>query len=155
MSAERGPRSRRLSRRTLLSSLLVAAPSAASSSAASSPAAKRPAGDYLTAAWWLVQEASRAGEFLRPRLSDRKLAEVLRRIAEGRLSAAQRLDVPEEVGVAHPHLLLMLEHYERAAAAAVVGDTKRGGVLLRDALQEEQLFRSILKQLGMSLGPGP
>lgn len=150
MSAERGPRSRRLSRRTLLSSLLVAAPSAASS-----PAAKRPAGDYLTAAWWLVQEASRAGEFLRPRLSDRKLAEVLRRIAEGRLSAGQRLDVPEEVGVAHPHLLLMLEHYERAAAAAVMGDTKRGGVLLRDALQEEQLFRSILKQLGMSLGPGP
>lgn len=61
--------------------------------------------------------------------------------------------VPKEVVLAHPHLLLMLEHYERAAAAAAEGDPPRYYELSRSAQDEEQLFRGVLKQLGWSLPP--
>jgi hypothetical protein len=108
---------------------------------------------YRDGALLLVNEASREGNYLRQRLYDRKLAELVRRIAEGRLMGAQNLFVPQEVALAHPHLLLMLEHYERAAAAAAAGDAQRATHLLRDADDEEQLFRGILRQLGFPLTP--
>ena len=112
-----------------------------------------PADSYLDGSRLLVQEAQREGEYLRQRVYDKKLAELVRRIAEARLGAAQALTVPQEVGVAHPHLLLMLEHYERAAAAAAAGEPVRCVRLQREAGEEEQLFRAILRQLGLPL-PG-
>jgi hypothetical protein len=115
--------------------------------------AKTNTDNYLDSSLLLVTEATREGEFLRRRLYDRKLSELVRRIAEGRLAAAQSLFVPQEVALAHPHLLLMLEHYERAAAAAAAGDVPRSVHLLRDAEDEEQLFRGILRQLGFPLTP--
>jgi hypothetical protein len=111
------------------------------------------AGNYMDSALLLVTEATREGEFLRRRLYDRKLAELVRRIAEVRLVVAQGLLVPPEVALAHPHLLLMLEHYERAAAAAAAGDVPRSVHLLREADDEDQLFRGILRQLGFPLTP--
>jgi hypothetical protein len=112
-----------------------------------------PADSYLDSSRLLLQEAQRAGEFLRQRVYDKKLAELVRRIADARLGAAQVLTVPQEVGLAHPHLLLMLEHYERAAAAAAVGEPVRCVRLQREAEDEEQLFRAILRQVGLPL-PG-
>jgi hypothetical protein len=47
----------------------------------------------------------------------------------------------------------MLEHYERAAAAAAGGDSKRALSLLGDADGEAELFRGILRQLGFPLTP--
>jgi hypothetical protein len=109
------------------------------------------ADDYIEGAALLVSEAAREGAFLRGRVHERKLCELVRRIAEGRLAAAQAMFVPQEVAMAHPHLLLMLEHYERAAAAGVAGDSKRALALLGDADGEVELFRGILRQLGFPL----
>jgi hypothetical protein len=109
------------------------------------------ADEYIGGAALLVSEAAREGAFLRGRVHERKLCELVRRIAEGRLAAAQAMFVPQEVALAHPHLLLMLEHYERAAAAGVAGDAKRALALLSDADGEAELFRGILRQLGFPL----
>jgi hypothetical protein len=71
--------------------------------------------------------------------------------AEGRLQAAKETSVPEEVALAHPHLLLMLEHCERAASAAARGETGRYAEHASASRDEEELFRSVLRQLGWSL----
>lgn len=102
-------------------------------------------------AWFLISEANRANEFLRKRLYDRELARLVSQSADGRLQAAKDTLVPKEVVLAHPHLLLMLEHFERAAAAAAEGETNRYHELCRSAQDEEQIFRGILQQLGWSL----
>jgi len=112
------------------------------------------AGSYLDRAWLLITQATRSNEFLRKRLYDRELARLVSRVAESRLQAAKDTLVPKEVVLAHPHLLLMLEHYERAAAAAAAGEIPRYFELERSALEEEQLFRGVLRQLGWSLPPG-
>lgn len=109
------------------------------------------AGSYLDRAWFLISESTRANEFLGKRLYDRELARLVSQSAEGRLQAAKATDVPEQVALAHPHLLLMLEHYERAAAAAAEGEPARYREHSRSAQDEEQLFRGVLRQLGWSL----
>jgi hypothetical protein len=111
------------------------------------------AGSYLDRAWILLSEATRANDYLRKRLYDRELARLVAQASEGRLQAAKDTQVPKEVVFAHPHLLLMLEHYERAAAAAALGEIRRYVEHERSAADEEQLFRGVLRQLGWSL-PG-
>ena len=109
------------------------------------------AGSYLDRAVLLIGEASRDNDFLRKRLYDRELARLVTQIAAGRLQAAKDTLVPQQVLLAHPHLLLMLEHYERAATAAGVGETRRYHDLSRLAQDEEQLFRGVLRQLGWTV----
>lgn len=116
-------------------------------------AAPARASSYLDRAWLLIGESSRANDFLSKRLSDRELARLIGLAAEGRLSAAKETSVPEEVAMAHPHLLLMLEHYERAAAAAARGESGRFLQHAEAAQDEEQLFRGLLRQLGWVLPP--
>jgi hypothetical protein len=110
-------------------------------------------GSYMDRAWLLVSEGGHANDFLGKRLHDRELARLVAEAAEGRLQAAKGSDVPEEVALAHPHLLLMLEHYERAAFAAARGETGKYGDHSLAARNEEELFRSVLRQLGWSLPP--
>jgi hypothetical protein len=112
------------------------------------------AGSYTERAWLLIGEASRANEYLERHVRDRELARLVAQAADGRLLAAKATDVPEEVALAHPHLLLMLEHYERAASAAASGQTARYERLASSARDEEQLLRSVLHQLGWPLPPG-
>jgi hypothetical protein len=114
---------------------------------------KARAGSYMDRAWLLIAEGSRANEFLAKRLYDRELARLVGQAAEGRLQAAKDTVVPEEVVLAHPHLLLMLEHYERAASAATLGELGRYADHSRAGRDEEELFRSVLRQLGWSLPP--
>jgi len=109
------------------------------------------AGSYLNRAVVLVRHAREEGEYLRSRTFDVELARAMQRVAEGRLQAARETLVPKEVAQAHPHLLLMLEHYERAAAAAAEGKPQKFPELLNQARDEEQIFRSILRQLGWPL----
>lgn len=116
-------------------------------------AAPARAASYMDRAWLLVGEASRANDFLSKRLYDRELARLIGQAAEGRLAAARETSVPEEVALAHPHLLLMLEHYERAAAAAALGEPGRYEQHSGSARDEEQLFRGVLRQLGWPLPP--
>lgn len=109
------------------------------------------AGSYLNRSELLVRQAVQESKFLQYRLRDRELARMIYAIANGRLAAARDMTVPDEVVQAHPHLLLMLENFERAAAAAKKGEAERFIVYHRRGLDEEQIFRGILRQLGFPL----
>jgi len=108
-------------------------------------------GSYLNRAAMLVVQGSRESEYLRGRVNDKDLAELVRQVAVARLEAASRMNVPKEVVQAHPHLLLTLENYERSAAAAVEGHNDRFLVYQQRARDEEGILRGVLKQLGWTL----
>jgi hypothetical protein len=109
------------------------------------------AGSYLNRAIILLTQASRESEFLRGRVSDKDLAELIHQVAAARLEAASRMNVPKEVVQAHPHLLLALENYERSADAAVEGHNERFLIYQQRARDEEVILRGVLKQLGWAL----
>jgi hypothetical protein len=109
------------------------------------------AGSYLDRAALLVRQAGHDADYLRARLSDLELAMVVKQIAAARVAAASRMQVPKEVAQAHPHVLLVLENYERAATAAADGKPQRFLVLQQRARDEERVLRGVLKQLGWSL----
>ena len=109
------------------------------------------AGSYLDRTALLVNEAHRAGAFLRQHSSDRELAKVVHQAADARLEAAQRMTVPKEVVLAHPHVLIVLEHHERAALAASEGDGQQFLIHELKADEEERVLRSVLDQLGWPL----
>ena len=109
------------------------------------------AGSYLNRAAMLVIQASRESEYLRGRVNDKDLAELVHQVAVARLEAASRMNVPKEVVQAHPHLLLTLENYERSADAAVQGHNDRFLVYQQRARDEEGILRGVLRQLGWAL----
>lgn len=108
-------------------------------------------GTYLYRASVLVDGADRESSLLRRRLFDKELARVLHRVALSRVEAASRMSVPPEVAKAHPHCLLVLEAFERAADAAVRGDNE--GFLMAQARARAELVTlvSVLKELGWEL----
>lgn len=109
------------------------------------------AGTYLNSASLLLAQASNEGDYLRARINDKELAELIHRLAEARLEAAKNILVPKEVVQAHPHLLLVLENYERAADAATRGEGEKFLVYQQHARDEDRTFRGVLKQFGYSL----
>lgn len=114
-------------------------------------AGRAEAGSYLNRAALLVIQASRESEYLRGRVMDKDLAVLVHQVAQARLDAASRMNVPKEVVLAHPHLLLTLENYERSADAAVEGQNERFLIYQQRARDEEAILRGVLKQLGWSL----
>jgi hypothetical protein len=88
---------------------------------------------------------------LRRRSHDKELARLTHRLALTRVAAAREMSVPKEVVRAHPHLLLVLESYERAADAAVRGDFESFLVALAKARSERQTFENVLSQSGWIL----
>jgi hypothetical protein len=112
------------------------------------------AGSYLDRAALLLSEATREADYLRRRLSDKELARTVHKLAEARAKAAATMEVPKEVADAHPHLLLTLETYERAADAAERGQGVKFLELVQRARDEENIFRGILKQNGWTLPDG-
>ena len=109
------------------------------------------AGSYLDRAALLATQASRDADYLRDRLSDQELALVVHRLAIARVKSASTMKVPKEVAQAHPHLLLLLENFERAADAAVAGEHGRFFSYVQLAREELAVFRGVLKQLGWTL----
>ena len=109
------------------------------------------AGSYLNRAAMLVIVASRESQFLRGRVNDKDLAELVHAQATARLASASRMNVPKEVVQAHPHLLLTLENYERSASAALDGHNDRFLVYQQRARDEENILRGVLRQLGWAL----
>jgi len=109
------------------------------------------AGTYLYRASSLIYGADRESSLLRRRLFDKDLARVLHRVALSRVEAASRMSVPPEVGKAHPHCLLVLEAFERAADAAVRGDNEGFLVSQSRARAELVTLVSVLKELGWEL----
>ena len=111
------------------------------------------AGSYLNRAALLLNQAGADADYLRARITDRELARVIHKLAAARIDAASAMEVPKEVAQAHPHLLLVLENYERAADAAREGQTQRFVIYQQRARDEERTLRGVLKQLGWSLPP--
>ncbi len=108
-------------------------------------------GSYLSRASMLLKGAEEEARVLRARFFDKELARVTHRLALARTSAAQEMDVPEEVRRAHPHLLLVMESYERAAEAAIRANQKDFLVALARAREEARIFVALLKQDGWQL----
>lgn len=111
-------------------------------------------GSYLDRAALVVSHARKEADFLRGRLSDKELAKLVHKQAEARLEASRKMQVPSQVADAHPHLLLMLEHYERGIDAAVRGNNAEFLKKQLAAREEERIFRGVLKQLGWELPQG-
>ena len=109
------------------------------------------AGTYLNSAALLLSQSSTECDYLRARINDKELAELIHKLADGRLEAGKTLLVPKEVVQAHPHLLMVLENYERAADAATHGQAEKFLVYQQRARDEDRVFRSVLKQFGYAV----
>jgi len=109
------------------------------------------AGTYLNSAALLLVQGSKEGDYLRAHIGDKELAELIHKLANARLDAAKGMLVPKEVVQAHPHLLLVLENYERAADAATRGEAQKFLVYQQRARDEDRTFRGVLKQFGYAL----
>jgi hypothetical protein len=109
------------------------------------------AGSYLDRAALLLDEARKEGDMLQPRTFDKELVLVVKTLAEARARVGRKMEVPAAVTKAHPHLLLVLANYERAAAAAEDGNFKKFMEHLNTARDEDRNFRAILRELGYAL----
>jgi len=109
------------------------------------------AGTYLNSASLLLSQSSSEGDYLRAHINDKDLADLIHKLADARLGAAKTMLVPKEVVQAHPHLLLVLENYERAADAATRGGADKFLVYQQRARDEDRTFRGVLKQFGYAL----
>jgi len=109
------------------------------------------AGTYLNSAALLLVQGSHEGDYLRGHIGDKELADLIHKLANARLEAAKGMLVPKEVVQAHPHLLLVLENYERAADAATRGEAEKFLVYQQRARDEDRTFRGVLKQFGYAL----
>jgi hypothetical protein len=108
-------------------------------------------GSYLSRASLLLKGAELEARMLRARFHDKELARLTHRLALARTTAAQEMEIPDEVRRAHPHLLLVMESYERAAEGAVRANQKDFLVALARAREEGNIFVAILKQDGWEL----
>jgi hypothetical protein len=109
------------------------------------------AGSYLDRAALLLDEARREGDMLQPRTSDKEMVLIILALAEARAKVGRKMEVPAAVIRAHPHLLLVLENYERAADAASEGNFKKFMEHLTVARDEERTFRALVAELGYAL----
>jgi hypothetical protein len=111
------------------------------------------AGSYLDRVTLLLDESEKDLSAVREHMTDKELATMIETIADARLKAAGKMEIPASVAKAHPHLLLVLEHTERAADAAKDGNYKSAAEHLDDADREDKMFRAQLTELGFPL-PG-
>lgn len=109
------------------------------------------AGSYLDRAALMLGEAHHEGDILLPRTFDKELILVLKAVTEARARAGRKMEVPAAVAKAHPHLLLVLENYERAVDFAGEGNFKKFVEHLNTARDEELTFKAVLKELGYAL----
>ena len=103
----------------------------------SSGEARLRAGSYLDRAALMLDEAHREGDVLLPRTFDKELILVLKFATEARAKVGRQMEVPASVAKAHPHLLLVLENYERAVDYASEGNFKKFVEHLNAARDEE------------------
>lgn len=109
------------------------------------------AGSYLDRAALMLEESRREGDWLQPRTFDKELVLVIRTLAEARVRVGRKMEVPAAVMKAHPHLLLVLENFERATNAASEGNFGKFMEHLTIARDEERTFRALVTELGYAL----
>ena len=113
------------------------------------------AGPYLNTSAMLLQENQLAAAWVRNHLGDKQLAQNAHKMAQARVDVAARMNVPDEVKQAHPHLLLALSAMERAMQAAVDGQVSNFIAQLQTSSGEAKTFQAVLKTLGYSLPTSP
>src|SRR5580704_6568662 len=106
------------------------------------------AGNNLDGAALLLDEARTEGVMLQPRTTDKEMVLIVQMLTSAREKAGAKMEVPAVVAKAHPHLLLMLENYERAADAASAGNFKDFMKYANAARDEDTAFRAIITELG-------
>ena len=121
------------------------------STAALCVAAPAHAGSYLDRAALLLDQSRKEGDMLQPRTYDKELATMIGALAAARNKAARGMEVPAAIAKAHPHLLLVLENWERAVDAALAGNFKRFMEHLIICRNEDQAFRALVQQLGFAV----
>jgi len=112
------------------------------------------AGSYLNRAAVLLDGAAAERDMVRPRVQDKELVELVREIAEARVTSAGRMNVPAAVATAHPHLLLALENTERAYAAVLAGHLDKFILHLDRARAEDATFRALMVERGYTMPGG-
>lgn len=108
-------------------------------------------GSYLYRAAILLESGDNEAKLLSRRFFDKELARVIHRLAHSRAESGRDMIVPKEVVMAHPHLLLALESYERSSDAAVRNSHEEFLVALSRAREESRIFEAVLKQHGWQL----
>ena len=109
------------------------------------------AGSYLDRAALLLDGGKTDIETVKTRSSDRETLLLVKALTEARLKVARKMNVPEAVTAAHPHLMLVLENQDRALDALLANNTKKYAECLVNATDEERTFRNLIKQLGYAL----
>jgi hypothetical protein len=109
------------------------------------------AGSYLDRAALMLDEGKKEIELVKTRTGDKELLLVVKAMTEARLKVARKMNVPAKVVDAHPHLMLVLENYDRAIDALVASNTKKYAECLINAADEEKTFRNLVKDAGYSL----
>jgi hypothetical protein len=132
-----------MNRRTFLGGCLA--------TAALCVAAPAQAGSYLDRAALLLDQSRKEGDMLQPRTYDKELATMIRALAEARNKAARGMEVPAAIAKAHPHLMLVLENWERAVESALAGNFKRFMEHLIICRNEDQAFRALVAELGFAV----
>lgn len=109
------------------------------------------AGSYLDRAALLLDQARKEGDLLQPRTGDKELALVIKTLSEARAKAARKMEVPAAIAKAHPHLLLVMETWDRAVESTLEGNFKKFMEHLLTAREEDRIFRALVKELGFAL----
>lgn len=109
------------------------------------------AGSYLDRAALLLDSGKKDIDTIKTRTSDKETLLVVKALTEARLKAARKMNVPDKVTAAHPHLMLVLENQDRAVDALIAGNMKKYAEGITSAAAEEKTFRDMIKQLGYTL----
>lgn len=96
-------------------------------------------------------DGEKEADAVKTRTGDKELLLVVKASTEARAKAARKMTVPPAVVDAHPHLLLVLENYDRALDAALAGNATKFAECLATATAEEATFKARLKTLGYAL----
>jgi len=109
------------------------------------------AGSYLDRAALMLDEAKKEADTVKTRTGDKELLLVVKALTEARVKVGRKMNVPPAVVDAHPHLMLVLENYDRALDAVIAGNTTKFLECLANATAEESTFKTQLKTLGYTL----
>ena len=109
------------------------------------------AGSYLDRAALMLDEGKKEIEMVKTRTGDKELLLVVKTMTEARLKVARKMNVPAKVVDAHPHLMLVLENFDRALDSLVSSNLKKYAECLINAADEEKTFKNLLKEAGYAL----
>ena len=106
------------------------------------------AGSYLDRAALMLDSARKEIATVKTRTGDKELLLVVKTMTEARLKVARKMNVPAKVVSMHPHLMLVLENYDRAIDSLISGNNKKYAECLVNASDEEKIFKKAGREDG-------